>query len=90
MQMHDDDDDTIADDRLEGLEQIAAFIGTKPRRTYHLIQTQQLPGVAREGDKLIGSKEILRRYWRDLFAADQEPPGQPRPSRPRLNRGAER
>ena len=61
--------DTVADDRLTGDDEIAAFLGTPRRRTRHLIDKKIIP-VGREGDRVVASKRRLREYWRDLTGAE--------------------
>ena len=41
--------DSFADDVLRGVTAIAAFRGEKPRRTYHLLETGQIPGYKEGG-----------------------------------------
>ena len=48
--MHD-----LKDDVLRGVNAIAAFRGEKPRRTYHLLETKQIPGF-KEGGQWITRK----------------------------------
>lgn len=45
-------------DLLTGAEAIAAFMGLKPRRVYHLAETQKLP-VFRLGATLCARKSTL-------------------------------
>ena len=61
--MYDDDDRSIANDRLEGARAIALFMGTSERRVRHLKFLEKLP-IATEGRRgLIASKQALREYW---------------------------
>ena len=41
--------DTLADDVLRGVRAIAEFQGEKQRRTYHLLETGQIPGFKEGG-----------------------------------------
>ena len=41
--------DSLADDFLRGVTAIAEFRGEKPRRTYHLLETGQLPAYKEGG-----------------------------------------
>ena len=64
-------DYTPADDRLEGAEEIAAFLGTKVRRARYLIERGELP-VAREGQhRIVASKRVLAARWRRMTGGDQ-------------------
>ena len=40
---------TLKDDVLRGVREIAGFRGEKPRRTYHLLETGQIPGFKEGG-----------------------------------------
>ena len=40
---------TLKDDMLRGVREIAEFRGEKPRRTYHLLETGQIPGFKEGG-----------------------------------------
>jgi len=64
--------DSIADDRLPGVEAIAAFRGEKVRRTRYLIEIGAIP-VAREGCKIIGSKRALLEDWRRKTGGAADP-----------------
>jgi hypothetical protein len=48
-------------DLLTGAEAIAAFMRVKPRRVYHLVETQQLP-VFRLGATLCARRSTLVRW----------------------------
>jgi hypothetical protein len=48
-------------DLLSGAESIAAFLGIKPRRVYHLAETQRLP-VFRLGATLCARKSTLVKW----------------------------
>jgi hypothetical protein len=52
----------IAEDRLNGAEAIAAFRGEPVFRTRYLIRKGLLP-VAREGQRIVGSKRVLRAHY---------------------------
>jgi hypothetical protein len=60
--MPDTDNLDIASDRLDGAEAIAAFRGEPIHRTRYLIRKGLLP-VAREGERLVGSKRVLREHY---------------------------
>jgi hypothetical protein len=62
----------IAEDRLNGAEAIAAFRGEPVFRTRYLIRKGLLP-VAREGERIVGSKRILREHY--LAAVSGKPQG---------------
>jgi hypothetical protein len=55
----------IADDRLNGAQEIAVFRGEPIHRTRYLIRKGLIP-VAREGERIAGSKRRLREHY---FAA---------------------
>ena len=57
----------LADDLLNGANEIADFLGTNAREVYHLAATKRLP-IGRLGRKLIASKNQLRRAARTLTA----------------------
>ena len=68
---------TIAEDRLEGAEQIGRFIGNlTPRETRRLLEGGHWP-CWREGRVYVASKSALLAHWRTMTA--QLKPGQPRP-----------
>jgi hypothetical protein len=52
----------IALDRLDGAEAIAAFRGEPLHRTRYLIRMGLIP-VAREGERIIASKRVLREHY---------------------------
>jgi hypothetical protein len=58
--------ETIADDRLEGAEQIAAFLGVPLRRARWLIQSGKLPCGHEGPQRLVASKRRLREWWDSL------------------------
>jgi hypothetical protein len=60
--MVDTDNLDIASDRLDGAEAIAAFRGENVHRTRYLIRKGLLP-VAREGERIVGSKRRLREHY---------------------------
>ena len=53
----------LADDVLDGVKEIAAFIGKSERATFHLIHNDQLP-VFRLGKKIHARKSELERAFR--------------------------
>jgi hypothetical protein len=52
-------------DLLTGADAIAAFMGVKPRRIYHLAETQRLP-VFRMGSTLCARRSTLLRWIEDM------------------------
>lgn len=52
-------------DLLSGAEAIAAYIGVKPRRIYHLAETRRLP-VFRIGSTLCARRSTLLRWIEDM------------------------
>ena len=60
-----------AEDRLNGAEEIARFLGTTVRRARYLIERGELP-VAREGRaRIVASKAVLGARWRRMTGGDQ-------------------
>lgn len=55
-------------DLLTGAEAIAAFLGVKPRRVYHLTETQRLP-VFRIGSTLCARRSTLQRWIEEMERA---------------------
>jgi excisionase family DNA binding protein len=56
---------TEALELLTGADEIAAFIGVKPRRIYHLAETKRLP-VFRMGATLCARRSTLVRWIEDM------------------------
>jgi hypothetical protein len=52
-------------DLLTGADKIAAFIGVKPRRIYHLAETKRLP-VFRLGATLCARRSTLVKWIEDM------------------------
>lgn len=52
-------------DLLSGAESIARFMGVKPRRVYHLAETQRLP-VFRIGSTLCARRSTLLQWVEDM------------------------
>lgn len=50
----------LADDLLNGAEEIAAFFGLRPRQVFHLAAKKELPGVFKLGARLFCSKNAAR------------------------------
>jgi hypothetical protein len=63
-------------DLLTGAEAIAGFMRVKPRRVYHLAETQRLP-VFRLGSTLCARRSTLRRWIEDMERAAIANVGQP-------------
>ena len=57
--------ESLAGDKLKGVEQIAAFIDEPVRRTFLLCQAGKLP-VGRQGRYYVGSKTLLTQFYRKL------------------------
>jgi hypothetical protein len=53
----------LTEDLLDGVKEIAAFIGKSERATFHLIHQKQLP-VFRLGKKIHARKSELERAFR--------------------------
>jgi hypothetical protein len=56
-----DNDESVASDKLRGAIEIGVEIDEKPSRVYYLWSMGRLPGVYKDGRDLIGSKQALRR-----------------------------
>jgi hypothetical protein len=54
-------DGSLADDMLDGAEEIAAFLGETPRGVYHLAATKRLP-VLRFGRRIKARKSTILAY----------------------------
>jgi hypothetical protein len=66
----------IAEDRLDGAQAIADFRGEELHRTRYLIRIGAIP-VAREGERIVGSKRVLReRYLAAVSGTPLEPASQ--------------
>jgi hypothetical protein len=66
-----EDNWTPAQDRLEGAEAIAAYLGTSVRRARYLIEKGELP-IAREGGvRIVASKRVLAARWRRMTGGEQ-------------------
>jgi len=58
---HTADAETVADDRLNGAAEIAAFTGDEVWKIYYLFGQGRLAGVWKDGNLLKGSKAAIRR-----------------------------
>jgi hypothetical protein len=52
--------DTLADDIIYGVREIAEFINLPPRQTYHWLETAALP-ARKIGSRWVASKSALRK-----------------------------
>jgi hypothetical protein len=60
-----DDGESIASDKLEGAVAIGVERNEPVHRIYYLWKLGRLPGVYKDGNRLIGSKAALRRAHRN-------------------------
>ena len=60
--------DNPADDNIEGVVAIAAYLGKSVRRTFYLLETRQLPGF-QQGRRWNLRKSTYRRQFEKLEAA---------------------
>jgi len=60
-----EDDQSVADDKLDGAEEIGEEIDEPVSRVYYLWKMRRLAGVYKDGNRLIGSKSALRRTHRN-------------------------
>ena len=58
-------------DILTGADAIAAFMGIKPRRVYHLAETQRLP-VFRLGATLCARRSTIVRWIEEMEQAQKQ------------------
>jgi hypothetical protein len=74
------DTDSPAEDRLQGAEAIARYLGLGKRELHHRIYAGDLP-VGRERGRLVASKRRLREYWRQLTSGEPAVGDAPGPAR---------
>lgn len=55
----------LGEDRLDGADAIAAFVGIDRRRVFHLAERKLIP-VGKEGGRLVASKAALREHYAKL------------------------
>ncbi len=56
-----DTDPTLSDDLLRGANSIASFLGQPLRIVYHLLETGQLPGAFKWGNRWCARKSTIVR-----------------------------
>lgn len=61
----------IADDLIEGMPSIAAYLGISERRAYHLAQNRLLP-LFKTGNVWGARKSTLRRHYERMEQASGE------------------
>ncbi len=61
----------LADDLLEGADQIAAFMGWNRRRVFYAAERKLIP-IFRVGSRLSARKSTLRRHVEDLEQAQRD------------------
>ena len=59
------DDQSVANDILDGADEIGAEMGEPPHKIYYEWKMGRLAGVYKDGNRLIGSKSALRRAHRN-------------------------
>ncbi len=64
----------LADDLLEGADEIAAFMGWNRRRVFYLAERELMP-IFRIGNRLAARKSALRRRIEDMEQAGQRDGG---------------
>jgi hypothetical protein len=52
----------LANDRLRGIEQIAAFLGETPRRVSYMVERDLIP-YRKEGHSILSHKSWLRKHF---------------------------
>jgi hypothetical protein len=63
------DDIAPAQDRIEGAQAIAAFLGMTRRQVHWRIDRGLIPH-AREGERIVASKRALREHWRKVTSGE--------------------
>ena len=66
-----DTNPTLSDDLLHGANSIASFIGDPPRTVYHLLETGQLPGAFKLGNRWCLRKSTFLRNIAALERGEQ-------------------
>lgn len=64
------EDETVADDKLRGVRQIARFIGEPERVTYYLLENSIIP-AGKLGRSWVASKEVLRAHFRRIAVGSE-------------------
>ena len=64
----DNEDPTIAEDKLRGVKEIAAFIGEDERRTYYLLENGSIPAGKLGRRSWVASKRALRAHFERIAA----------------------
>ena len=65
------ENDNLADDLLDGADQIAAFMGWNRRRVFYAAERNLIP-IFRVGNRLAARKSTLRRHIGDLEQAQRD------------------
>jgi hypothetical protein len=65
-------DDSIAADKVVGIQNIADFIGEKFGETYDLLRARKLP-AGRLGNEWIASRRKLREHYEQLVGLSPAP-----------------
>ena len=65
------DETKLADDLLEGADEIAAFMGWNRRRVFYAAERNLIP-IFRVGNRLSARKSTLRRHIGDLEQAQRD------------------
>jgi hypothetical protein len=55
------DDQSVANDILDGADEIGAETGKKPHQVYRAWKLGRLAGVWKDGNRLKGSRSVIRR-----------------------------
>lgn len=76
----------LADDLLQGAEEIAAFTGLKRRTIYHAAERGSLPIRRVEGVGLVALKSALRAFFATPIAPEDEDEPRSRVRNPRSRR----
>jgi len=66
---NDNDDESVASDKLRGAVAIGAEINEPPHRVYYLWSKGRLTGVYKDGHDLVGSRDAIRRAHRNRARA---------------------
>jgi hypothetical protein len=64
----------VNDDMLTGADEIAAYIGHSTRATYHLLDSNKLPGVFKLGGRWHARKSRLNQHFDELERQHRQTP----------------
>jgi hypothetical protein len=62
--------ENLADDLLQGIEEISRFIGEPERRAFYIAEKGLLPGVFKQGNRWVGLKSKIREGYNRLASGE--------------------